>query len=95
MKRRNYTAEILKQVAEGRVAVNSLGPEYPVQYLPRSKRDPQPWFNGAYRYSGRYVHTVEACGMSMINLKTARRVSCVKPKGHEKAHTSTLDIKES
>lgn len=60
MKRRNYTREILAQVKAGRVAVNSLGPERPVTYSPRSKSDPKPWDNGTFRYSGRYVHTVPA-----------------------------------
>lgn len=91
---RNYTAEILKQVAAGRVAVNSLGPERPVLHLPRSKGDPQPWFNGAYRYSGRYVHTVEACGQRLLEFKTGRFATCVKPEGHDKAHSSIITVQE-
>lgn len=89
MKRRNYTAEIRKQIAAGRVAVNSVGPEYPVTYSPRSKSDPQPWDNGTYRYSGRYVHTVEACGQRLLGFATGRFAACIKPKGHDKAHTSS------
>lgn len=88
MKRRNYTAEIRKQIATGRVAVNSISPESPVTYSPRAKSDPRPWDNGAYRFSGREVHTVEACGQRMISLTTARFVTCVKVKGHDKAHMS-------
>lgn len=61
MKRRHYTREIQSQLAKGgRVAVNSVGPQTFVRYEPRSKRDPQPWTNGDYRYSGREVHTIAA-----------------------------------
>jgi hypothetical protein len=59
MKRRHYTREIQAELARGgRVAVNSVGPMTVVRYEPRSKRDPQPWTNGTFRYSGREVHTV-------------------------------------
>lgn len=62
MKRRNYTKDILVQIAQGMVPVNSLGPANEVRYAPRSKNDPQPWWDGFLRYSGRYVHTEAQCG---------------------------------
>lgn len=68
MARRNYTREILAQIEQGLVPVNSLGPESRVQYAPRRKTDPQPWTNGFYRYSGRYVHTVAPCGLRVPSL---------------------------
>lgn len=86
--RRNYTAEILKEVAAGRVAVNSVGPEVQVTYAPRSLRDPRPWFNGEYRYNGREVHTVEACGQKMLRMYRGTWTYCTKVKGHDKAHSS-------
>lgn len=80
MKRRNYTREILAQMAEGKVPVNSVGPERPVTYDPRSKADPKPWTNGVYRYSGREVHTVPAtCGEP---LAWGGSNPCARPKGH-------------
>jgi hypothetical protein len=79
MAKRNYTREILTQVRAGRVPVSSVGPEYVVQYAPRSKYDPQPWTNGAYRYSGREVHTViQTCGQT-VAFGSGR---CGRPKRH-------------
>lgn len=79
---RNYTREILARVAEGKVPVNSLGPETRVMYRPRSKRDPQPWTNGFYRYSGRYVHTVDPCGEKVPSAPGAE-VFCGLVKDHD------------
>lgn len=89
MKRRHYTREIQAELAKGgHMAVNSVGPMTVVRYEPRSSRDPQPWTNGDYRYSGREVHTVPVCGQALYNLSRNTMTGCVKPKGHVKAHAS-------
>lgn len=94
MKRRNYTREILNEMAKGRQPFNSVGPEGPVTYEPRSKYDPQPFTNGAYRYSGREVYTRRPanCDRTMLNVKTLRLAPCAKPLGHEGAHSSKADV---
>lgn len=89
MKRRNYTREILTELAKGgRRAVNSVGPEYEVHYEPRTKTDPRPWAGGGYRYSGREVHTVQVCGQALYNISRNTMTGCTKVAGHDKAHTS-------
>jgi hypothetical protein len=88
VKRRNYTREILAQVATGRVPVNSVGPECVLRYEPRSKTDPQPWTNGTYRYNGREVHTVPACGQRLLRMYRGTWTYCTKPQGHDRAHSS-------
>lgn len=85
MKRRNYTREILAQVAAGRVAVRSVGYPAAVQYKPRSKSDPWPWYGEGFRYNGREIHTVEACAQKMLSLSGGNFTSCSKPTGHDKA----------
>lgn len=89
MKRRNYTREVLGQIKAGRIAVRSVGgtPE-PVTYQPRSKNDPQPWTDGLFRFNGREVHTVEACGHRLLDLLTGRFTRCTKQVGHSRAHAS-------
>lgn len=82
---RNWTREIRKQVAAGRVAVTSIGTTVPVQYRPRSLRDPWPWYGSGFRYNGREIHTVEACGQKMLSLSGGNFTTCGKHLGHDKA----------
>lgn len=86
MKKRNYTREIMSELRDaGRIAVRSVGSPEPVRYAPRSQRDPMPWTDGAFRYTGREVHTVRACGKTLLNISAGRVVLCGKPTGHDKA----------
>jgi len=58
MSRTNYTRTILAQLALGDfVAVATFGAGHTVHYRPRNGHDPRPWTDGAFRYSGRQLHT--------------------------------------
>ncbi len=80
LKRRDYTREILRQMKAGRVPVRSFGSPEPVRYEPRLPSDPRPWTTLGFRYSGREVHTIDACGRDMVF--RARIVRCEKAAGH-------------
>lgn len=90
MAKRNYTREILAQIKAGRVPVSSVGPEYVVQYAPRSKSDPQPWVSGAYRYNGREVHTMEPCGRPLLSMRSGGMTSCAMHGDHNLACRSGI-----
>lgn len=85
---RDYTREVRRQVAQGRVAVRSIGTPERVVHEPRTKNDPQPWTDGVFRYTGREVHTLPACREQMFRLKTGQMTECIKPVGHKFAHSS-------
>lgn len=65
-RRRNFTAELLKAVRQGRrimasgmpIYRNSRSGEWPVEYMPRSKNDPKPWVpvGTDYHLGGRECH---------------------------------------
>ena len=82
MKRRNYTREILAQMADGRTPFSSIGSDTVVEYMPRSKGDPKPWTDGTFRYSGRYVHTVAPC-YGKVHTPSGRPATCALMDGHQ------------
>lgn len=81
MAKRNYTREILDQVADGRFAVCSVGPMHFVDYAPRSRNDSKPWTDGKFRYSGRFVHTLGQCQGTVL-VGSGRVARCADLEGH-------------
>lgn len=88
--KRDFTRELKAEQAKGRVVVVSLQPYagQEVAYLPRAVSDPKPWVQTdrhgpGHRYSGRECHAAPACGEKFINGRT-----CVRPGGHDKAHST-------
>jgi hypothetical protein len=85
MKYRNYTREILDQISDGKMVAVATVLGTHAQYDPRSKSDPMPWLSSGFRYTGREVHAVPACGERLLHM-SGRFTKCNLPEGHDKAH---------